>query len=243
MAAAPCNGNTPRRNVDRINSGTERPASAGLGQRVFEAVLFDMDGTLIDSTGAVERGWARWANELGFGDSYRHTDHGKPARDIVAAMVTPDRVEECLARVIEIETQETDGIHALDGAAALLGSIPANRCAIVTSCTRGLAEVRLRAAGLDAPPVLISFDDIENGKPHPEGYLLAARRLGVAPDRCLVVEDTPAGLAAGRAAGCATLAVAGTFPAAELDADAVLPGLGGIEAVETAGGLQLDIVS
>jgi mannitol-1-/sugar-/sorbitol-6-phosphatase len=228
--------------VDRNNSSTERTARAGIGERVFEAVLFDMDGTLIDSTGAVERGWARWAHELGFGDSYRHTDHGKPARDIVSAMVAPDQVEECLARVIEIETQETDGIHALDGASALLGSVPPHRCAIVTSCTRGLAEVRLRAAGLDAPAVLVSFDDIENGKPHPEGYLLAARRLGVAPDRCLVVEDTPAGLAAGRAAGCATLAVAGTFPMAELDADAVLPGLGGVRLVETAGGLRLQFV-
>lgn len=229
--------------MDRINSSMGRPAPAGIGERVFEAVLFDMDGTLIDSTGAVERGWARWADELGFGDSYRHTDHGKPARDIVSSMVSPDRVEECLARVIEIETQETDGIHALDGAAALLGTIPPHQCAIVTSCTRGLAEVRLRAAGLAAPPVLISYDDIENGKPHPEGYLLAARRLGVSPDRCLVVEDTPAGLAAGRAAGCATLAVAGTFAAAELDADAVLPGLGGVRAVETAGGLRLEIVA
>jgi mannitol-1-/sugar-/sorbitol-6-phosphatase len=229
--------------VDRINSGTARLALARLGQHVFEAVLFDMDGTLIDSTGAVERGWARWANELGFGDSYRHTDHGKPARDIVSSMVAPDQVEECLARVIEIETQEMDGIHALDGAAALLGSIPPHRCAIVTSCTRGLAEARLRAAGLHAPAVLISFDDIENGKPHPEGYLLAARRLGIAPDRCLVVEDTPAGLAAGRAAGCTTLAVAGTFPAAELDADVVLPGLGGVRLVETAGGQRLGIVS
>jgi len=229
--------------MDRINSDTERPVRAGLGARTFEAVLFDMDGTLIDSTGAVERGWARWADELGFGGSYRHTEHGKPARDIVAALVAPDRVEECLARVIEIETQETDGIHALDGAAALLGSIPSGRCAIVTSCTRGLAEVRLQAAGLAAPPVLVSFDDIEHGKPHPEGYLLAARRLGVAPERCLVVEDTPAGLAAGRAAGCATLAVAGTFPAAELDADAVLPGLGGVRVVETADGLRLEIMS
>jgi len=216
---------------------------AGLGQHVFEAVLFDMDGTLIDSTGAVERGWARWANELGFGDSYRHTEHGKPARDIVAAMVAPDQVEECLARVIEIETQETDGIHALEGAAAVLDSVPPHRCAIVTSCTRGLAKVRLRAAGLDSPAVMISFDDIENGKPHPEGYLLAARRLGVAPDRCLVVEDTPAGVAAGRAAGCATLAVAGTFAAADLEADAVLLGWGGVRFVETEGGARLQIVS
>ena len=216
---------------------------AGLGQHVFEAVLFDMDGTLIDSTGAVERGWARWVNELGFGDSYRHTEHGKPARDIVAAMVAPDQVEECLARVIEIETQETDGIHALEGAAAVLDSVPPHRCAIVTSCTRGLAKVRLRAAGLDSPAVMISFDDIENGKPHPEGYLLAARRLGVAPDRCLVVEDTPAGVAAGRAAGCATLAVAGTFAAADLEADAVLLGWGGVRFVETEGGARLQIVS
>lgn len=230
--------------MDRINIGMEREDMlAGLGQHVFEAVLFDMDGTLIDSTGAVERGWARWANELGFGDSYRHTEHGKPARDIVAAMVAPDQVEECLARVIEIETQETDGIHALEGAAAVLDSVPPHRCAIVTSCTRGLAKVRLRAAGLDSPAVMISFDDIENGKPHPEGYLLAARRLGVAPDRCLVVEDTPAGVAAGRAAGCATLAVAGTFAAADLEADAVLLGWGGVRFVETEGGARLQIVS
>ncbi|NKX51986.1 hypothetical protein HER39_15715, partial [Arthrobacter deserti] len=97
--------------MEPTHPGTAQPALAGLGERVFDAVLFDMDGTLIDSTGAVERSWARWAQEQGLG-GYRHTDHGKPARSIVAGLVDAARVEESLNRVIEIETQETEGIRA-----------------------------------------------------------------------------------------------------------------------------------
>lgn len=224
--------------MDVTKPGPTFPGTAGLAGRTFDAVLFDMDGTLIDSAPAVERSWVRWAKEQGLID-YRHADHGKPARSIVASLMGADRVEESLARIIEIETDDTGGIRALDGAAELLNTLPANRIAIVTSCTRGLADARLRAARLQPPPVLVTFDDITEGKPHPEGYLLAARRLGADPARCLVVEDAPVGLMAARAAGCATLAVTGTFPAHDLEADLVIPGLTGLRFLETGKGIRL----
>jgi mannitol-1-/sugar-/sorbitol-6-phosphatase len=229
--------------MEHTHSGALNSALTRLTELAFDAVLFDMDGTLIDSTKAVERSWKRWAEEEGLSETFGHADHGRPARAVVETLVAPERVEESLARVISIETMDAEGIRALEGAAELLDAIPSNRCAIVTSCTRGLAEARLQAAGINPPPVLISFDDISQGKPDPEGFLLAARRLGVDPSRCLVVEDTPAGLAAAKAAGCTALAVTGTVPAAHLDADFVLPGLSGLKASRTPDGLRLSINS
>lgn len=224
--------------MDVSKSVSTLSGTGGLAERVFEAVLFDMDGTLIDSAPAVERSWARWAKEHGLTD-YQHAGHGKPAKSIVASLMDTDRVEESLARILEIETHDTKGIRPLDGATELLTTIPVDRFAIVTSCTRRLTDARLHAARLRLPTVLITFDDITHGKPHPEGFLLAAGRLGADPARCLVVEDTPAGLMAARGAGCATLAVTGTFPAHDLEADLVLPGLSGLRFLETGDGIRL----
>ncbi|TFD70582.1 HAD-IA family hydrolase [Cryobacterium sp. Hb1] len=191
--------------------------------RTFDAVLFDMDGTLIDSTPAVDRSWAVWGREWGVAKD--ETAHGRPARDIIAELVPAARVDEAIDRILALEIADTQDITVLPGAAALLDSLPESRRAIVTSCARPLAVARLAASALVAPSVIVTIDDTPRGKPFPEPFLEGAARLGVDPRRCLVIEDAPAGLQAGRAAGCTTIGVAGTYPAAELEADLVVPGL------------------
>ena len=195
------------------------PGSAFAG-RTFDAILFDMDGTLISSIAAVDRSWSQWAGEHGFDAATFRISHGTPARTLVESLLPAEAVDAALARINEIEIADVDGVLLLPGAAELLAALPASAVAIVTSCTRDLARARIVAAGIDVPDVVVTADDVRNGKPDPEPFALGAARLGLDPTRCLVVEDAPAGLASGRAAGCATLAVSGTHPLDALDADA-----------------------
>ncbi len=201
-------------------------------------MLFDNDGTLIDSTEAVRRSWDTWAIEHDV-DPFSLTGfHGVPAAAIVAA-VLPDGDQECaLARIVAIEESDTEGVVALPGAAEALAALGSS-AAIATSATKDLAESRLRAAGIGIPEVMVSADDITHGKPDPEPYLLAAARLGVDAAQCLVVEDAPSGLASGRAAGCATLAVVSTHQEQDLSADLIVPDLSHVEFVAGAKGVRL----
>lgn len=217
---------------------SENPAQT-VFDKIYDAVLFDLDGTLIDSTGPTERAWIRWAKQEGLGESYEHNGHGMPAAAIVSAHVPEDRVAESLARAADIEIEETEGIVMKDGVEALLKTLPSGSWAIVTSCTSALAAVRMEAAGLTAPEVMVTFDNVHEGKPHPEGFIKAAAQLGVTPGRCLVVEDTPAGLEAGRRAGCTTLGVAGTYPINQLVADHVVASLEHVTVTSTPSGLAL----
>ncbi len=208
----------------------------------FYAVLFDLDGTLVDSTAVVNRSWIRWAEAeqvdprrlLGF--------HGVPSAAIVAALVEPDRVAAASARIDEIELGDTEGVVPLPGAVEALAALPSGRAAIVTSCAIGLARVRLAAAGLSAPDVLVTADQVGRGKPAPDPYLLAAERLGVDPARCLVVEDAPKGLESARAAGCSTLAVVTTSPRDELEADLVVDDLSRVRLVAGSDGVRVHLV-
>ncbi|GAA4872911.1 HAD-IA family hydrolase [Pseudonocardia benzenivorans] len=199
------------------------PFPPALKDRFFDAVLFDMDGTLIDSTPAVARSWATWAVEHDVAPRALVNSHGRPAVEIIADVLPAGRVPAALDRIVALELADTDGVVPLPGAVEALRAC--SRAAIVTSCTRALARARIAAAGLPAPAVVVTADDVTAGKPDPEPFLLAAEHLQVAAARCLVVEDAPAGLAAARAAGMATLAVAGTHALADLDADAGVPDL------------------
>lgn len=140
-------------------------------------------------------------------------------------MLPESRVTEAVARIAAIEESDLDDILSLGGAVDFIASLPQAAKAIVTSGTRNLAHARIAASGIPKPDVVVTFDDVTKGKPHPEPFLLAAERLGVGPSRCLVFEDAPAGLLAARAAGCATVAIVGTHDAAGLDADLVVDGL------------------
>ncbi|WP_410661802.1 MFS transporter [Amycolatopsis sp. lyj-112] len=187
----------------------------------FDAVLFDLDGTLIDSTAAVRRAWRRWADEEGVDQERLAGTAGKPAKDIVAALLPPERFDEGLARYAHIATHDLQGVVVLPGAREATEAT-GERKAIVTSCTRDVTDARTSAAGLPATDVLVTADDVERGKPEPAPYLLGAELLGVDPERCLAVEDTASGLASGTAAGCVTL---GIGDADRLDADIVVPDL------------------
>lgn len=206
------------------------------------ALLLDLDGTLVDSTPAVERSWATWAAEEGI-DGFRIVEHGRPARDIVAEHVPSGRVDASLARIVELEVGDTTDVVALPGAVALVNALPPTAWAVVTSGNEPLARRRIAAAGLPVPEVLVTSSLPIPGKPAPDPYLLAARSLGVSADDCVVVEDAPAGLAAASAAGMRAIGVVGTYPASRLSsAIAVVDAVAAIGVtVEHDGSLTLRI--
>ncbi len=202
---------------------------AGTEIRV-RAVLFDMDGTLVNSNAAVLLVWRRWAKRHGLdGDAITASTHGRRAADTIRsyAPASVDLAAE-VAWLEEHELAERDGIVAVPGARELVAALPPDRVALVTSAPRALAAMRLERAGIPIPNVFIGAEDVSRGKPDPEGYLEAARRLGVEARDCLVVEDAPAGLEAGRNAGAPVLAVATTLPPHELDAWDWLPDLSSV---------------
>lgn len=223
-----------------MTDNTDDHATLGrLAGEVFDAVIFDMDGTLVDSTPAVARSWDRWGSEHGLTPEQMQGHHGVPAESIVRLLLPADRHAAGIARIHELELTDVDDIVVLPGAAEALAALKDARNAIATSCTRPLAKARIGAAGLVAPSVIVTVDDVERGKPHPDPFLEAARRLGVDPTRCLVVEDAPQGLLAGTAAGCFTLAVVTTTPREELVADAVVDDLASVVFTVTDRGISV----
>ena len=181
------------------------------------ALLFDLDGVLIDSTPAVTRVWRGWAVEHGFNpDEVIAHAHGRPSLATIRQYLRNADHEAENREVERREIQDLEGVVPLPGALGLLASLPGDRWTIVTSCTRALAEVRIRAAGLPLPQQLITASDITHGKPHPEPYLKAASILGFAPSSCVVLEDVPAGIRSGKAAGEKVIAFTTTVKEAVL---------------------------
>ncbi|UQU67079.1 HAD-IA family hydrolase [Couchioplanes caeruleus] len=177
----------------------------------IEAVLFDMDGTLVDSDAAVERAWRVWAGEHGADPAtVLEIAHGAPAERTVR-IIRPDLdeagVTAAAARQLELQYDDLSDVVATPGTAELLAALTLP-WAVVTSADVRLAKARLGAAGI-AAPVLVTVEDITAGKPDPEGYVRGAELLGVAPSRCLVVEDAEVGVTAGRAAGATVAALKG----------------------------------
>ena len=191
-----------------------------------DALLFDMDGTLVDSTASVLRSWQTVAAEFAIPEALYAVvpRHGRPSVEILADLLPRELIAPAAARLDELEQTDTADVTLLPGAAALLAAAPPGRWAVVTSAGRPLAGVRLAAAGIDAPRV-VTIDDVSRGKPDPEPFLLGAKLLGVPPENCLVFEDAPAGLAAARAAGAGTIAVTTTHTADQLEADLIVTDL------------------
>ena len=188
-----------------------------------QAILFDMDGVLIDSTPAVGRVWQRWATERGLDpELVVHKAHGRPSRttirELLPASASDADVDRENHEVERREMEDLDGVVLLPGAQQLLNLLPPNRWTIVTSSTRPLAEVRLRAAGLPFPVNIVTSSDVRRGKPDPEPYLKAAAKLGFAGSDCIVVEDAPAGVRAGKAAGARVIAFLTTMLRRDLEA-------------------------
>ncbi|WP_054308059.1 HAD family hydrolase [Mesorhizobium sp. 1M-11] len=178
----------------------------------FGAFLFDMDGTILSSIAAAERVWATWAQKHGLDvETFLPTIHGVRAVETIRRLNLPgiDVMAEVEA-LTEAEFQDVEGIEAISGAAAFLNELPPLRWAIVTSSPRRLAIRRLEATGLPIPPLMITGEDVANGKPEPDCFLLAAERLGLNPQDCLVFEDAPAGIQAAEAAGTKVVVITAT---------------------------------
>jgi sugar-phosphatase len=183
------------------------------------ALLFDLDGVLVDSGSSTERAWRLWAKKHGL-DAAEILDlaHGRRTVETVR-LVAPHLSAEDEAEMLEnIEVEDVVGVGEIPGAAELLRELPAECWAVVTSGTWRLATARLRQMSLPVPRVLVTAEDVTNGKPDPECYLKAARHLAVAPGDCVVVEDAPAGIEAAHAAGMRAIAVTTTHSAAEVSA-------------------------
>jgi sugar-phosphatase len=211
---------------------------------IAKGILFDMDGVLVSSIGSVRRCWRRWAKMYSVPNAEEYeVPHGVRAIDIVKALRPDIDPREGLRAIEDMEVQDVADLQVLPGVKTLLAGLPLERWAIVTSSTRRLLLVRLKAAGLTVPERIISADDVERGKPDPEPYRRGAELLGLRPEDCVVVEDAPSGVGAGKAAGCRVLGVLGTHSAAELhEADWVVGSLEGLAVVVDGAGLELRFV-
>ena len=209
------------------------------------ALLFDLDGVLIDSTPAVARVWHRWAVEHGLDpETVVRIAHGCPSRTTIRKLLPNVDIDHEDREVERREMADLDGVILLPGALELLSILPPERWTIATSCTRPLAEVRLRAAGLPIPGTMTTSSDVKTGKPDPEPYLKAAAKLGFAASDCIVVEDAPAGIRAGKAAGARVIAFVTTMPRRDLEeagADWIVQDCTEIAASQDGDGLQLGL--
>jgi mannitol-1-/sugar-/sorbitol-6-phosphatase len=187
------------------------------------AILFDLDGVLVDSTTSVARQWRLWAQEHAIDPDRAVTiAHGRRTVEVIRLLTPHLSAEEEAIKLEAREAADREGVEVMPNAGVLLRSIPEGRWCVVTSGTRKLATSRLRLAELPIPNVLVSADDVVQGKPHPEPYLKGAELLGMKPEDCLVIEDAPAGIAAGHAAGMKVIALPTTYPATALQgADAI----------------------
>jgi sugar-phosphatase len=213
-----------------------------------DGVLFDLDGVLVDSTPAVERVWSKWAIEHNLDpEETVRIAHGRPSIATVRDILPDADYEAENEIILKGELEDTEGIVALPGARELLESLPPDRWALVTSCARPLADARLKTAGLPIPTKKITCDDITHGKPDPEPYLKGAALLGVPASRCIVFEDAPAGIRAGKAAGSIVIALRTTSSDPELKeagADWIITGYSELNvgvATNGSGALKLTI--
>ena len=192
------------------------PSSPPVRLRIC-GILFDMDGVLMSSLGSVERSWSVYAKERGLDPEHAiRLAHGRRALETVRELMPDADPQAELLAIEDLEVADNEGIAVLPGVRELLQSLPHDRWAIVTSATGRLARSRLAYAGLSVPDRFVSSEMVENGKPHPEPYRRGAALLGCDPANCLVVEDAPAGVSAGKAAGCKVLGVLTTHSAASL---------------------------
>jgi sugar-phosphatase len=199
--------------------------------RRFEcrAILFDLDGVLVDSRRHIEQQWRSWALAKGLSpEPFLRVCHGRRALETIRLAAPELDAEAEIAAFKPDSFSEVAGLLAVEGAAHLLKLLPSSSWAVATSGNRATAIARLHGAGLPVPVVLVGADDVVRGKPDPEVYLTAAARLSVTPQDCVVIEDAPAGIEAARAAGMEVVALTTTHPANLLDADAYASSLASV---------------
>jgi sugar-phosphatase len=193
-----------------------------------EALLFDCDGVLVDSDASVLRAWTRWSGHYGLDpDEVYPRVHGRRAADTIARLLPPADVAEAVERINRYELEDATSVPPVPGAVGLTATLPTRRWAVVTSAIRPLATARIGSAGLTWPALLITAEDLRQGKPEPEGYLRAAAQLGRPPESCVVLEDATSGIVAARAAGVRAVVGLGVR-ALDSDADVVVTDLSGV---------------
>ena len=196
-----------------------------------KAILFDLDGTLVDSAARIQRLWQTWAERRGIApESIFQVMHGRRAGEIIQLFAPDLHVENEVREVESDEISDMNDVRSYAGALELLNRLLPEQWAIVTSGSRYVTEARLKHVKLPVPSVFITGEDVQLGKPAPDGYLLAAEQLRVHPIGCVVIEDSPVGVKAGKAAGMHVIAVASTHTQAELqEADEIIPQLADIK--------------
>lgn len=206
-----------------------------------KALLFDLDGVLVDSQAVVERTWRKFADRHQLdADAILRAAHGRRTSDTLKDAAPHLALDSEVAWLDATELADVEGLRIVPGANQLLAALPTNRWAIVTSCGRDLARRRLTSVGLPVPPVLVVSEDVKRGKPAPDGYRLAATRLGYDGRDCVVFEDAPAGAAAARAAGARVIGLVTTYLASNLgDTAATIPDFTNLHVVADHDGLSL----
>jgi sugar-phosphatase len=206
------------------------------------AILFDLDGVLVDSAECVEKTWREWARRHHLDpDRVIALAHGRRAIETVR-LIAPELSADAELAELAASEATTEGVYEITGARELLERLPASGWGVVTSGIRSVAEFRLRYTRLPLPTVMVCADEITRGKPDPEGYLTAAARLGRAAADCVVIEDTPAGIESAHAAGMRVVAITTTYPLERLtDADAVVERLTDLTVVNMGVEMQIDI--
>ncbi len=208
-----------------------------------EAVLFDLDGVLVDSTRAVVRIWSEWAKRQGIqAERILEVAHGRRTIETVHLVAPHLDAEEETRELERVEIGDLDGVLEVEGALELISSIPNDGWTVVTSGPRALATRRLEHAMLPRPVRFVAAEDVKEGKPHPEAYLKGAEILGVSPEDCVVIEDAPSGIRAGKSAGMTVVAVATTHDEDDLsEADAIVASLTDIRVVTGTGGSRFEV--
>lgn len=192
-------------------------------EKSFEAVLFDLDGTLVDSTASVNKSWRKFAEHYGVSSEKLSENHGKTAKNLVDILLPAVLQTEGLRRITDLEIDDAVGLKTIRGASVFFHNVPARRRAVVTSGSLRIATARLNAAGIEIPAVIVTGDRVKRGKPDAEPFLTAAKALGFDPKQCLVFEDAPAGISAARDAGSTVVALRGTVEEQHLaDADLII---------------------
>jgi mannitol-1-/sugar-/sorbitol-6-phosphatase len=197
------------------------------------AILFDLDGVLVDSTRSVERQWRIWARDHGIDEEKAVAiAHGVRAIEVIRTIAPHLDAEAEVVNLEALEAADHAGVAVMPGAIDLIRAIPDGHWGVVTSGRRNLATARLQLAGIPSPPTMVTAGDVMSGKPHPEPYLKGAELLGVNPAECLVIEDAPAGIQSAHAGGMKVIALASTYAASALgEADAVVEKLKQIQVV------------
>lgn len=208
----------------------------------FRAIIFDLDGVLVDSAEVVENYWREWAVKHQLPpERVIKTAHGRRTVDAITELLPHTDAQKEAEKIAHEEGTQTDGLKIFEGAKELLESLPEGSWAVATSGTKSTALTRLNFAGIPIPKILITAEDVDTGKPDPQVYILASKRLRIAPSKCIVIEDTPAGIEAARRAGMTPIAVTTTHSQKELgDAEVIVPSIGALH-IETKEGLKLII--